>query len=116
MVKYIECRHIMTNGRKCHAAALRGKPFCFHHAKLHFRNSAARKPGQLAEPELESVPGLRTAAAKALTSLSSPLTDTRRAGLLLYGLHLATNLSRRTSTPEPRRNQSKEDRNSFTAV
>ena len=35
---YIECRHILPNGRKCHSPALRGKPFCFHHAKLHFGN------------------------------------------------------------------------------
>ncbi len=99
---FIECRHTMPNGRKCHSPALRGKPFCFHHAKLHFRNSATRKPRELSQPSFEDLRGIRTAAAKALEALRSPLVDTRRAGLLLYGLHLAANLCKRTSTPEAR--------------
>jgi hypothetical protein len=36
---FIECRHRMPNGCKCHSPALCGKPFCYHHARLHFRNS-----------------------------------------------------------------------------
>jgi len=100
--KCIECRHILTNGRKCHSPALRGKPFCFHHAKLHFRNSATRKPRELTQSQFEDLRGIRTAAAKALEALSSPLVDTRRAGLLLYGLHLAADLCKRASRTEPR--------------
>jgi len=94
---FIECRHILTNGRKCHSPALRGKPFCFHHAKLHFRKSATRRPGELPQPAIEDLRGIQTALNKAVTALSSPLIDTRRAGLLLYGLHLAANLSKRVS-------------------
>jgi hypothetical protein len=94
---FIECRHILPSGRKCHCPALRGKPFCFHHTKLHFRNSATRKPGELRPLAIEDLPGLHAAVANALTALSSPLIDTRRAGLLLYGLHLAANLSKRFS-------------------
>ena len=90
----IECRHILTNGRKCHSPALRGKPFCFHHATLHFRKSATRKPRELPLPTIENLHGIQTAVNKAITALSSPLIDTRRAGLLLYGLHLAANLSK----------------------
>lgn len=99
MHKFIECRHILTNGRKCRAAALRGKPFCFHHAKLHFRVSRTRKPREINPSDLADLRGLRRAAAKALQALSSPLVDTRRAGLLLYGLHLAANLDKRLSNP-----------------
>ena len=95
VLKSTECRHILPNGRKCHSPALRGKPFCFHHAKLHFRNSAARKPRELAQLSTDDLRGIRTALSEAITSLRSPLADTRRAGLLLYGLHLASNLSKR---------------------
>ena len=98
MFRFIECRHIMTTGRKCRAAALRGKPFCFHHAKLHFRNSSTRRPST-AQVRLDDLRGLRKAVAMALEALSSPLVDTRRAGLLLYGLHLAAHLSKRQSSP-----------------
>lgn len=94
---FIECRHILPNGCKCHSPALRGKPFCFHHAKLHFRNSATRKPIELPQPTIEDLNGIQTAVNKAISALTSPLIDTRRAGLLLYGLHLAANLSKRVS-------------------
>ena len=94
---FIGCLHVMPNGRKCHSPALRGKPFCFHHAKLHFRKTASRRPGKLAEPLIEDVSGIQAEVAKALAALCSPLTDTRRAGLLLYGLHLAADLSKRNS-------------------
>ena len=101
MSQFIECRHIMTNGRKCRAAALRGKPFCFHHAKLHFRSSARRKPKELIGSDFQDFNALRRATAKALEALSSPMADTRRAGLLLYGLHLAANLQKRAYIPLP---------------
>ena len=100
---FAECRHIMHNGRKCRGAAMRGKPFCFHHARLHFRNAVARRPRELALPGIDNVPGLQAALAKVLGALSSPLTDTRHAGVLLYGLHLAASLAKHTSMPKPRR-------------
>jgi hypothetical protein len=96
MYEFIECRHILTNGRKCRGAALRGKPFCFHHAKLHFRISRRRKPREIPS-DLGDLRALSAATAKALEALSSPLVDTRRSGLLLYGLHLAANLEKRNS-------------------
>jgi hypothetical protein len=92
----------VPNGRKCHSPALRGKPFCFHHAKLHFRNSATRKPRELAEPKIQDLRGIQTAVNKAITALNSPLIDTRRAGLLLYGLHLAANLQTRIDATSAR--------------
>lgn len=97
MYEFIECRHTMTNGRKCRAAALRDKPFCFHHAKLHFRNSRRPRLKVLTGSDLQDLKALRRATANALEALSSPLVDTRRAGLLLYGLHLAANLEKRMS-------------------
>jgi hypothetical protein len=105
---FIECRHIMPTGRKCRAAALRGKPFCFFHAKLHFRKTVTRRPGKLTEPRIEDVSAITAAVAKALSALCSPLTDTRHAGLLLYGLHLAASLSKRVPLPELEENQAKE--------
>lgn len=101
MHKFIECRHIMTNGRKCRGAALRGKPYCFHHAKLHFRTSAKRRLKEFTGSDLHDLNALRRATAKALEALSSPMVDTRRVGLLLYGLHLAANLQKRASIPLP---------------
>lgn len=97
---FVECSHILTNGRKCRAAALRGKPFCFFHAKLHFRKGDSRryrKFPQYAVPDLREI---QAAVNKTIATLSSPLTDTRRAGVLLYGLHLAANLQKRIQTAD----------------
>ena len=94
MFKFVECRHIMPTGRKCRAAALRGKPFCFHHAKLHFRKPVGREPRMLKTLALDDQRSLRTAVAEALSSLRSPLTDPRRAAVILYGLNLANNLNK----------------------
>ena len=105
MHKFIECRHIMTNGCKCRAAALRHKPYCLHHAKLHFRTSAKRRMKEFTGSDLHDLNALRRATAKALEALSSPMVDTRRAGLLIYGLHLAANLEKRVHThPQPTAN------------
>jgi len=90
-----------ANGRKCRSAALRCKPFCFHHAKLHFRTSAKRRLKEFTGSDLHDLNALRRATAKALEALSSPMVDTRRAGLLLYGLHLAANLQKRASISLP---------------
>ena len=48
-VMYNECRHIKDDGQRCHAAALKTKPYCFFHMKfdrMHRRDSALRpQPG-----------------------------------------------------------------------
>ena len=36
-----ECRHIMPNGAKCQATALRGKPYCYLHTR-----SRKRRPNE----------------------------------------------------------------------
>jgi hypothetical protein len=94
MSKCAECSHTLRNGLKCHAAALRGKPFCYHHARLHFQKPVRRKTPKAARPSIADVTSLQIAVAKALTALSSPFTDTRRAGLLLYGLNIAARLTK----------------------
>lgn len=104
---FIECRHIMPTGRKCRVAALRGKPFCYYHVKLHFRKTVTRRPGKLTEPSIEGVPALKAAVAKALTALCSPLTDTRRAGLLLYAF-ISPPTSQSESLPGLQETQAKE--------
>jgi hypothetical protein len=97
---FIECRHILTNGRKCRAAALRGKPFCFFHAKLHFRSGPRRKCGQVPQLGIPDLRDIQAAVNETIATLRSPLTDTRRAGVLLYGLHLAANLQKRIQTAD----------------
>ena len=93
----------MTNGRKCHAPALRGKPYCYFHARLHglavvpsptrARARISDKPVQL--PLLEDRNSIRIALAQVSDALRSAQLDPRRAGLMLYALQIASqNLER----------------------
>ena len=87
-----ECRHIMPNGRKCRAPALRGNPYCYFHTRLH-RVAAAppRAPDEpLKLPILEDRSAIQLALAQILDALGSAQLDPRRAGLFLYALQIAS--------------------------
>jgi hypothetical protein len=91
-----ECRHIMPSGNKCHAAALRGTPYCYFHTRVH--RSAKPKPelknAPLKLPVLEDRSAIQLALADILDALTSARIDAKQAGLLLYGLQIAsTNIS-----------------------
>jgi hypothetical protein len=96
-----ECRHIKTDGLRCHAAALRGKPWCYFHAKLHRLHSANLPDSQKFQmPPIEDSSSVLIAIGQVIRSLNSPYMDSRRAGVLLYGLQIAAQLTRRTNTAE----------------
>jgi len=40
----IYCRHIRPSGRRCQTPALRGKPFCFHHATVNAHHRILHPP------------------------------------------------------------------------
>jgi hypothetical protein len=87
-----ECRHIMHNGEKCQSSALRGKPYCYCHARLHRFN--ANPPtdimGNLRLPVLEDRSAILVAIAQVFDALTCSNIDAKRAGLLLYGLQIAS--------------------------
>lgn len=99
---YNECRHIMPSGKKCHSPALREKPYCYYHTNLH-RLGDPSKPAakELPVPAIEDANGIQIALTQVLGALNSPYMDTRRASLLLYGLQIATQLTKRVSSLSP---------------
>ncbi|MGA9585969.1 MAG: hypothetical protein WBQ95_11620 [Terracidiphilus sp.] len=99
---YNECRHVMPSGKKCHSPALRDKDFCYHHTNLHrLGDPRSREAKELPVPAIEDASGIQIALTQVLGALNSPYMDTRRAGLLLYGLQIATQLTSRVSAPSP---------------
>jgi hypothetical protein len=87
-----ECRHIMPTGAKCHSPALSGKPYCYFHIRLH---RPARRPNPIPEkplklPDLTDPGNIQTALAQVLDALGSSRLAPRHAGLLLYGLQIAS--------------------------
>jgi hypothetical protein len=93
-----ECRHIMPSGARCHSPALRGKPYCYFHARLHNLVVQPAKPGKEAEVEidpLEDMSAVQLTITRVLTALGSGRIDRARAGTLLYGLQIAATMASR---------------------
>jgi len=97
---YQECRHIMPSGLKCHSPALLNEFFCYYHTNL--RRSTAPKgvfdDQSLKLPALEDSSALQLALTQILGALGSSKLDARRAGLLLYGLQIAAQITSRPAT------------------
>ena len=107
-----QCRHIKPDGRRCGSPSLRGENFCYYHhtgrragpRQPQVTTTTARKsstfqlpsPADLAEPS-----GVALALGLILHKIAHNEIDPRRAGLLLYGLQIASINLRRNHTPQP---------------
>ncbi len=112
---YPECRHILTSGRKCQSPALNNKAYCYFH--MRYRRQAPRQPtpGQelqvssghpiqsVAIPVLEDRGAVQMAISEVLHALACSQLDPRRAGLLLYGLQIASQNSAKDQAIADRR-------------
>ncbi len=87
-----ECRHIKANGLRCKSPMLRGQPYCYFHARLHSlaraSKSSPNKPIKLPAPEDSA--SIQLALAQVFNQLAASPLDSRRAGLILYGLQIAS--------------------------
>ena len=94
---YNECRHIKSDGKRCRAAALNGKPYCFFHIKsdhLHRRITAEIPP-------IEDSTSILLAIGQVVRALDSETMDCKRAGLMLYGLQIASSVTTRLEKAQP---------------
>src|SRR6266436_9284066 len=106
--KQYQCRHIFTDGRRCGSPCLRGEDLCYYH---HTTRKPVAGPQQrrgrrstfhLPLPEDRSA--IQHSIGEVLQRIASNEIDPRRAGLLLYGLQIASlNLPKpqREATPAP---------------
>lgn len=95
-----ECRHLKTNGRKCHSPALSGKAYCYHHYKLHRMGGKSREI-RVPITSIEDPRSIQLAVNQVLAGFKSPWVDTRRAGVFLYGLSLAAKVAKDISPRAP---------------
>lgn len=98
-----ECRHIKTNGEKCHSVALRGKPYCFFHVRLHATVADARKPTKSKDRPIDftftdSPVAIQLGVYQVLSALGSLSISPHRAGQMLYALQVASQNVEHTST------------------
>jgi|HubBroStandDraft_1064217.scaffolds.fasta_scaffold44947_1 hypothetical protein len=90
-----ECRHIMTDGRKCHAIAMREEPYCIFHMRVHGVMAELKKPSKAKDRKLEfafpdSQVSIQLSLFQLLNAIGSGQIDPKRASQLLYCLQIAT--------------------------
>src|SRR5580692_2943973 len=106
--KRYQCRHIFTDGHRCGSPCLRQEDFCYYHhttrRPIHDpRTREDRYAFDLPMPEDRAA--IQLAIGQILLRIAHNQIDSKRAGLLLYGLQIAsTNLPRQAakSTRDPR--------------
>jgi hypothetical protein len=102
MLKFKGCRHIMPTGRRCHSPALRDMAYCFKHQKLHKAlNRSKHSHNRVELASFETREGVRLAISQVCDALGKARIDERRAGLMMHGLQLATQLVRNSPKPDP---------------
>ena len=103
------CQHIKTNGQQCGSPALRAATVCYFHGSLghtqHLTINDARydaSPATLTLPVLEDYESEQMAIMQVLQKLTTGHLDRKTAGLLLYGLQIASsNLRYARFDPRP---------------
>ena len=103
--KRYQCRHIFTDGRRCGSPSLRHEELCYYH---HTTRRPVEKP-RTREPHFdlplpEDRSAIQSAIGQVLQRIAANEIDPKRAGLLLYGLQIASlNLPREAAPAKSRR-------------
>ena len=107
---YYECQHVRPSGKKCRAIAIRGHRFCYFHlqsrrgyasvtpaeAVANGATAPAPQSATITLPLLEDRSAVQIVLTEVLRALAANQIDTKRAGLLLYGLQIASRNCPRT--------------------
>jgi hypothetical protein len=92
--KRFQCRHIFTDGHRCGSPCLRGEDLCYYHHTTrkpapHPRTRRCRRAAfEIPLPEDRSA--IQHSIGQVLQRIAANDIDPRRAGLLLYGLQIAS--------------------------
>lgn len=113
------CRHVRANGTRCGSPALRGQPLCYFHrrerlrypnrpqapaaltpAEVHLMHTdpltaeyyglSQKTRAELDFPPLEDRASIQVALSMLVAALGRGQVDSKRAGLMLYGLQVAS--------------------------
>ena len=107
--KRYQCRHIFTDGHRCGSPCLRGEELCYYHHTTRKPVTGARRRRSrriafdLPLPEDRSA--IQSSIGQVLQRIASNDIDSRRAGLLLYGLHRKPQPAPRSRPPNHARSR-----------
>jgi len=107
--KRYQCRHIFTDGRRCGSPSLRHEELCYYH---HTTRRPVEKP-RTREPHFdlplpEDRSAIQSAIGQVLQRIARNEIDPKRAGLLLYGLQIASLNLPREAAPTPKSSRAAE--------
>ena len=93
----------MPNGSKCHSPALRDRSYCFFHQRLHTTINASKQKKDSFDLSsfVEDAKGIQIALSQVLAGLAESRIEPRRASPLIYGLDLATQLTKKSADFDP---------------
>ena len=104
-VEIARCRHIKTSGVQCGSPALREKEFCYYHQNYRpggMNPGGDEKQAPLALPVLEDAYSIQFAIGQVMQRLLDKSIDAKTAGLLLYGLQIASSNLKQMEAEKPR--------------
>ena len=93
---YQECRHIKPNGSKCHSPAMKERPYCYYHLRVHKIALSQRAPAipfeqqDLEIPFLEDRGAVQVAISEVVSALAARRIEFKRAALMIYALQVAS--------------------------
>jgi len=93
---YQECRHIKPNGSKCPSPAMKERPYCYYHLRVHKLTLGASSPGipyeqqDLEIPYLEDRGAVQIALSEVVSALAQRRIEFKRAALMIYALQVAS--------------------------
>ena len=108
--KMKNCAHVLTNGELCNAIPMRNSTFCYWHHKARARHRRHERIGGpismeancgVELPFLEDANAVQITIQEIMQAILDRRIDSKRAGLLLYSLQLASsNIRHLTTLPE----------------
>lgn len=95
-----ECRFVKSDGRRCHAMAMRNMAYCYHHLPAHRRPNAKGRPEKLMHVDFvlgDETQSCKKAVEPLKTAMAQGRLDHRIGELCIYGL----NISAAVNNPGP---------------
>jgi len=96
-MSYKYCQHVRENGVFCKSPSLKGRNYCYYHARMRARRlamaraQAEKKAWHLDLPPLEDMHAVQSAISNVLEAIAAGAIDSKSGGLILYGLQQAAN-------------------------
>ena len=99
------CQHLKVNGTQCGSPSLREAKHCYYHIRYHWddlKKIENHHEWRVSFPTLEDANAVQVSLAQIMERLISVEIDPKTAGLMLYGLQIASmNLKSTSLEPDP---------------